>query len=111
MNKLRVGTEIRKELILAEIKFLKLTCNIRERSMLKARVGPDGLIYSTSISTKIVHVVKSDPLLVTGLKVSLELYLCKVYGYCVVPENIHTSPTEGILFCTPPPPFPQEIPV
>ena len=27
-----------------------------------------------------------------------------------VPENIHTPPTEGLLFCIPPPP-PQEIPV
>ena len=23
--------------------------------------------------------------------------------YCVVPENIHTSPTEGFLFCIPSP--------
>ena len=30
---------------------------------------------------------------------------------CVIPENIHTSPTEGIFSKTPPPPTPLEIPI
>ena len=32
---------------------------------------------------------------------------CNIF-YCVIPENIHTSPTEGIFFKTPPTPL--EIP-
>ena len=32
------------------------------------------------------------------------------YFECVVPENIHTPPTEGFLVLTPPPTTPLEIP-
>ena len=31
--------------------------------------------------------------------------------YCVIPENIHTSPTEGFFSLGPPPPTPLEIPI
>ena len=45
-----------------------------------------------------------------GRRVSRTLATCRGGGgggfflECVVPENIHTPPTEGFLFCTPTPP-------